>query len=157
MDPIRRGDRTEAKGFQALAELRSMYPEFVHHFRRSSPEVDARGIDAFVIIALPPGLKRRTMTVPLEFKSSSHGVAKWRVVHSDLHKAGVLVFFFPDRLSPRRIRRLIFRALTRVRLNSRGGKLYHSMFQRLFRGGSKNLWRNIEIIQKKRSRERERK
>lgn len=127
----------------------------VRYFRRSSPGVDARGIDIFVSIRLPgkDGVASRTMTVPIEIKSSPRGVEKWKVVHSDLHRAGVLIFFLPTDASPRKIRRLFHRALTRVGQNSRDGTLYRSLFQRLFTGrGSKNLRRNTELIRRARKR-----
>lgn len=156
MDPERRGDITEERAFRALSELKDMHGDFVLLFRRSSPAVDVRGIDALVEIRLPKGSRKNEMTVPLEFKSSMWGVAKWKVVHSDLHKAGVLIFFFPLDMSPRKARRLIYRALTRVSIHSRGGTLYHSMFQRLFKGGSRNLRRNVHLIREKRARDKNR-
>ena len=154
MDPIKKGDITESRGFRALFELKDLYPEFVLHARRSSPEMDARGIDALVNIRLSRRGRNSAMSVPIEFKSSPWGVAKWKVAHSDLHRAGVLIFHIPETMSPRKLRRLMYRALDRVRKNSRDGTLYHSMFQRLFRGGSKNLWKNIALIKKKRERDK---
>lgn len=91
------------------------------------------------------------MTVPLEVKSSKHGVAKWRVVHADLAEAGVLIVYLPLKMSDRKIRRLLYRALDRTRHNSRNGTLYHSLFQRLFIGGSKRLFLIIALIREKRS------
>ena len=157
MDPQEKGDFTEALGFAALHELKNMHGDFVLTIHRSSPELDARGIDCLVEIRLPSDSEKRTMTVPIEFKSSAQGVEKWKVVHSDLYKAGVLVFALPHEMSRRNRRRLMYRALKRVQLNSLDGTLYHSMFQMLFRGGSRNLWRNIKLIRKRRAQERSRK
>lgn len=130
-----------------------MSPDFILKIRRSSPALDARGIDALVLIRLLRGMRKPTMTVPIEFKSSIWGVTKWQVVHSDLHKAGVLIFYLPQNMSPRKTRRLMYRALIRVRRNSRNGTLYHSLFQRLFRGGSRNLGKIVEMIKEKRAHE----
>lgn len=152
MDPILKGDLTEARALRVLNELREKYPDFVKNVRRSSPELDARGIDCLVEIALPEGSAKQTMTVPLEFKSSWHGVRKWKVVHRDLHDSGVLIFAVPE--SARKARRLMYRALMRVQKNSRNGTLYHSLFQRLFKGGSRNLRRIVEGIKLKRSKEK---
>lgn len=156
MNPQERGEFNESRALQALKELRTAYPDFVLAVRRSSPEVDARGIDILVTIALlgspdtRPSKKR--MTVPIEIKSSSRGVAKWKVVHSDLHHAGVLIFYLPLKNSPRTIRRLMYRALDKIRHNSRNGTLYHGMFQRLFKGrGSRNLRKNVELIRQSRA------
>ena len=151
MDPQKKGDMTEALALRALNELANWYPHFVRSVRRSSPELDARGIDCLVEIALPPGSGKPFMTVPIEFKSSSWGVEKWKVVHSDLHRAGVLIFELQHSTSPRNRRRLMYRALQKVQLNSRGGRLYHGMFQRVFRGGSKNLQANVDRIKEKRA------
>jgi|GEM_PF-6845109 len=153
MDPIEKGKLTEERGFNALKVVMQKHPRFITEVRQSSPEVDARGIDCFVTITLPEGLSKKEMTVPIEFKSSWWGVSKWKVVHSDLHKAGVLVFRVPR--STYKAERLMYRALHRVQMNSDDGMLYHSMFQRLFKGGSRNLWRNIALIKERRARERE--
>ncbi len=152
MDPILKGDLTEARALDVLNTLRERYPHFVKSVRRSSPELDARGIDCLVEIALPPGSAKNEMTVPLEFKSSWHGVSKWKVVHRDLHAAGVLIFAVPE--NRRKALRLMYRALERVQKNSRNGTLYHSLFQRIFKGGSRNLRRVVEGIKLKRSREK---
>jgi hypothetical protein len=151
MDPIERGKQTEERGFRALKVIKEKNPEFDLHIRRTSPEVDVRGIDCFVRINLPEGLSRTRMTIPIEFKSSWFGVEKWKVVHRDLYDAGVLVFRIPK--NERKARRLLYRGLESVRHNSRDGTLYHSMFQRLFKGGSRNLWRNIALIRKRRAEE----
>jgi hypothetical protein len=74
-------------------------------------------------------------------------------VHSDLRKARVLIVYITDDLTPRELRRLLYRALTKVQKNSKGGMLYHNMFQRLFaRKPSKNLARNVERIRNRRAR-----
>ncbi len=148
-DPILKGELTEERALDTLLRLKERIPHFVRGFRRSAPELDARGIDLLVEIALPPGSAKRTMTVPLEIKSSMHGVRKWKVVHRDLHDAGVLVIAVPE--SPRKAIRLMYRALQRVQKNSQDGTLYHSLFQRIFKGGSRNLQRIIEMIRLRRS------
>ncbi|OGG59723.1 hypothetical protein A2765_04000 [Candidatus Kaiserbacteria bacterium RIFCSPHIGHO2_01_FULL_56_24] len=152
MDPIEKGKRTEERGFRALDVLKQKHPHFILKMRRASPAVDGRGIDAIVVIKLPKGTTKPDMSVPLEFKSSWLGVTKWKVVHRDLYDAGVLIFYIPQ--SEYKVQRLIYRALHRVQLNSRDGTLYHSLFQRLFSGGSRNLWRNIALIKKSRAKEK---
>lgn len=152
MDPIERGRLTEERGFKALSVLKQKHPRFILRVRRTSSAVDGRGIDAVVVINLPEGTKKPYMSVPMEFKSSWWGVSKWKVAHSDLHKAGVLIFRVPK--SEHKAQRLMYRALHRVQLNSDDGMLYHSMFQRLFKGGSRNLWRNIALIKARRAQER---
>ncbi|MFZ2555750.1 MAG: hypothetical protein WAZ27_04995 [Minisyncoccia bacterium] len=166
MDPREKGDRNEEKVLNALLELKNWYPDFVdtmtgpnlvRRVRRASPAMDARGIDILAQIGMPEGSPKKQMTVPIQVKSSSKGAAKWKVVHSDLYNAGVLIIYVPDNFSPRRLRRLVYRALMRVQANSREGMLYHSMFQRLFeRKGSKNLQKNIDLIKENRARNKNR-
>jgi hypothetical protein len=152
MDPIKKGELTEARGFKALQELKDIHPDLILSVRQSPPAVDARGIDNLTRVTLPVGTGKDAMTVPIEWKSSRWGVEKWKVTHSDLHKARVLIFYIPDDMTPRELRNLIYRALEKVRKNSKGGRLYHSMFQRLFaRKPSKNLTRNIELIKGRRA------
>ncbi len=152
MDPVRKGDITENRVHRALLELQTMHPEFVQDVRVAPPAVDARGIDFLVRIGLPAGISKKTMTVPIEAKSSLGGVKKLRVVHSDLHKAGVLIVYVPSWWwSPRKLRRLLYRALRKVQSNSRNGNLYDGLFQRLFVGGSRNLDRIITMIKKHRA------
>lgn len=153
MDPIKKGELTEARGFKALEELKDIHPDLVLSVRQASPGLDARGIDGLTRVTLPAGTGKDAMTVPIEFKSSKSGVRKWKVVHSDLYKARVLIVYITDDLSPRKLRRLLYRALEKVQKNSKGGMLYHSMFQRLFaRKPSKNLARNVERIRNRRAR-----
>lgn len=151
MDHIAKGEATEKRALSALNALKMRYPELIRNVRQSPPEMDARGIDCLVRITLPEGSLKESMTVPVEFKSSWFGVSKWKVKHPDLHRDGVLIFAIPRSLSDRKLRRLFYRALTRVQKNSRNGTLYHSMFQRLFRGGSKNLRRIVDLIKERRT------
>jgi hypothetical protein len=152
MDPIAKGEKNEARGFKALEELKDIHPDLVLSVRQASPGLDARGIDGLTRVTLPTGTAKVAMTVPIEWKSSKQGVKKWKVVHSDLHKARVLIFYIPDDMTPRELRNLIYRALEKVRKNSKGGRLYHGLFQRLFaRKPSKNLARNVELIKNRRA------
>jgi hypothetical protein len=151
VEPTEKGRFNEKRALQALKELKEE-GDLVISFRQSSPEMDARGIDMAATIRLPRKKEPLSMSVPIEIKSSKGGVKKWKVVHSDLAQAGVLIFWLPFFASPRKIRRLFYRALTKVSIHSRGGTLYHGMFQRLFKSrGSKNLRKNVETIKRERA------
>lgn len=154
MTPREKGALTEARFFAAAEKLLTWDNTFVVSVERSRPELDARGVDGVIRITLPKRVRKRTMSVPVEIKSSWFGVRKWKLVHPEHHKAGVLVFYVPRYMARLDLSRLIYRALTRVRRNCRGGYLYSSWWQRLFaRKGSKNLARNIAIIRRSRAHE----
>lgn len=152
MDPVAKGELTEARGFKALEELRNTYPDFILEVHRASPGLDARGIDALVRICLPKGTTKPGMTVPIQFKSSQWHAKLWEIKHPILHAAGVLIFYIENDISPRKLRRLMYRALTKVQKNSKDGMLYHSLFQRIFKGRkNRSLTRNVGIIKRRRA------
>ena len=150
MTPDERGIRNEQRALGALGELKKLYPAFIYDVAQASPETDARGIDMLVTVTLghmPTDRIPQLMTIPIQIKSSEKGVDEWKIVHSDLHRSGVLVFFILDSASPRKVRRLMYRALMKVMRNSRGGMLYASLYDRLYSTkGSKKLQEYIEKI-----------
>ncbi len=134
MDSQTRGNLSEAKAYGALRVLQEKYPDMLRGLRRASPGTDARGIDLLIRLNVSETYSR-WMTVPIEIKSSMHGVRKWRVVHPEHYEAGVLNFYIPDDMSAKDLQALFYRALDKVRHNSEGGMLYHSWFQKLYEGG----------------------
>lgn len=153
MTPQERGARNEARFFDAAKRLLAWDKTIVEEVRQSPPALDARGIDGTIKITLPKGTKKRSMTVPVEVKSSKQGVAKWKVVHKEHHEAGVLIFYILDEMPERKLCKLIYDALWSVHKNSSDGMLYASWWQRVFKGrGSKRLQENVELIKKERER-----
>lgn len=152
MTPQNRGAHNEDRFLQAATRLIKWKSKLVISVRKSSPALDARGVDVIIKIALPTGAARETMSVPIEVKSSRTGVNRWKVVHREHVQAGILVFYVKDTMPQHALSKLIFRALYKVQRNSKDGMLYHSWWQRVFRGrGSKNLQKNIETIKASRA------
>lgn len=152
MDPFKRGDLSESRFFQAAKRLARENPALIERVRRSSPSLDARGIDSIIRLRYPKGSVKDGMSVPCEVKSSKAGVSKWRVTHPEHHRAGVLVFYFRDDIPNAAYRALILRALKTVRKRSPDGTLYHSWFQRLFvRQLSPRGRRNVRLIKERRA------
>ena len=153
MTPQERGALNETRFFEAASRLLAWDNTIVLEVRQSPPSLDARGVDGTIRISLPKGTEKTAMTVPVEVKSSKQGVAKWKVVHKDHYDAGVLVFYILDDMPQKALSQLIFNALWKVRKNSKGGRLFESWWQRVFKGrGSKKLQQNIELIKKERER-----
>lgn len=156
MDAQKRGDRSERRAFQTLVRLAAKYPDKFRRPRRVSPGTDARGLDDTIQVNVHKGKRKGWMTTPLQVKSSERGVEEWEVKHPDLHKAGVLCIYIRDDMDDDGLEALFYRALDKVRRNSKDGSLYHGMWQRLYqRGLSPRGRKNAREIAAKRERERQ--
>ena len=134
MDAQKRGDVSESKAYDALKWVQHTCPMMVRRVRRAAPAADARGIDFLIELNIVKGKKRGWMTVPIEVKSSMVGVRKWKMVHPEHHKAGVLIFVINHSLRSDELGWDFISALNKLRYNTRNGKLYVPWFLKLFKG-----------------------
>ena len=155
MDPrqkraIKRGEWSESQAHAGLSRLPRFYPHRYRNYRQSSPDEDARGVDAFIDVNVSKNKQPHWMTVPIEIKSSTWGIAKWKMTHPQHYKAGVVHFYIRRDYDLTELMTLFIKALDSVRHNSKDGSLYKPWFKdvlyrgRMSRGGRKVIRKIIE-------------